>query len=50
MARSVADDNSELDNLLEEILETEEAAKGKRCVTSKKTATKETTTTTGFYC
>ena len=48
MARSVADDNSELDNLLEEILETEKAAKGKRCVTSKKTATKETTTTTGF--
>ena len=36
MARSVADDNSELDNLLEEILETEKAAKGKRCVTSKK--------------
>ena len=50
MARSVADDNSELDNLLEQILETEKAAKGKRCLLSKKAATKETTTTTGFYC
>ena len=48
MARSVADDNFELDDLLEEILEKEKAVKGKRCVTSKKTSTKETTTTTGF--